>query len=488
MIRTRRQFLKLAGIGVSGMFFDYACLGHSGATNTRPNILFFFPDQHRHDWVEMNPDLPVRTPNLARIAGQGAYFPRAVCPAPLCAPARAAVASGKEYDRCGVPTNQQNYPEEQTTFYTLLRDSGYQVMGCGKFDLRKPAMDWGRNGRHVINGVNYLHQWGFSSGIDNSGKHDGIHAFNEGKVGPYFDYLEKKNLVRMHLQDFASRSGGNYEKTFPTPLPEEAYADNWIARNGLSLIRQVPANRPWFLQVNFNGPHEPMDITRRMKERWEGTEFPQPFRNTRFPPEKHHQIRQNYSAMIENIDRWLGIYLEELEKRDELVNTLIVYASDHGEMLGDHNRWAKRLPYHPSVGIPLIIAGPGVRPGAVCQQPATTLDLAATFLDYGRISIPADMDSRSMRSLLEGTAPRMREAVFSGLESWRLVMDERYKLIRGFDPAGNQMRGQSYQSQPLVLFDLNEDPEEHINIALEAPEITARLDEMLEKHLGTLGG
>jgi len=466
-------------MGVSGVFLQYTCTRQSGDQNSRPNILFFFPDQHRHDWVGLNSELPVRTPNFDTVARRGVYFPHAICPSPLCAPSRAAVASGKEYDRCGVPTNQQNYPEQQTSFYTLLRASGYHVMGCGKFDLRKPAMDWGRDGRHVIEGVNYLHRWGFSSGIDNSGKHDGIRAYKEGKVGPYFDFLEKEHLAKVHLQDFASRAGGNYEHTFPTPLPERAYADNWIARNGLELIRQAPKHRPWFLQVNFNGPHEPMDITRRMQERWAGTSFPQPFRNTQFPPEKHDEIRQNYSAMIENIDRWLGIYLEELEKRGELENTLIIYASDHGEMLGDHHRWAKRVPYHPSVGVPLLVTGPGVQQGIVHQQPTTTLDLAATFLDYSGISVPDSMDSRTLRPLLEGRSGQTREYVFSGLESWRLVMDNRYKLIRGFDPEGNRTQSQSYRSEPLLLFDLKEDPQESVNLAAEAPDVVARLGRVL---------
>lgn len=485
MAQTRRTFLKLAGLGASGIFYQYTCSWLPGAKGSRPNILFFFPDQHRHDWVGLNPDLPVRTPNFDRLASQGMYFPRAICPSPLCAPSRAAIASGKEYDRCGVPTNQQNYPEDQTTFYTLLRESGYHVLGCGKFDLRKPAMDWGRDGRHEINGVNFLHEWGFSSGIDNSGKHDGIHAYKEGKVGPYFDYLEKENLVDVHLQDFARRSGGNYAHTFPTPLPENAYADNWIAHNGLELIRQAPADQPWFIQVNFNGPHEPVDITQRMKTRWEEIAFPQPFQNTQFAPEKHIEIRQNYSAMVENIDRWLGIFLDEIERRGELANTLIVYASDHGEMLGDHNRWAKRVPYHPSAGVPLVIAGPGVQEGMINHQPATTLDLTATFLDYARIPIPTDMDSRSMRSVLEGKTRQIRECVFSGLESWRLVMDSRYKLIRGFNPDGKSIRGGSYQSEPLFLFDLKEDPMESVNIATGEPALVTRLSEILDQHLNT---
>ena len=115
-------------------------ISHASPVNApkkRPNILFLFPDQHRFDWTGLNHSLPVRTPHLDRLAKRGVYCPNAVCPSPLCAPSRAALASGKEYSRCGVPDNfTNNYPVEQTTFYTKLRDSGYHVMGCGKFDLR----------------------------------------------------------------------------------------------------------------------------------------------------------------------------------------------------------------------------------------------------------------------------------------------------------------------------------------------------------------
>ncbi|MHC5058463.1 MAG: sulfatase-like hydrolase/transferase [Planctomycetota bacterium] len=110
----------------------------------RPNILFLYPDTLRYDWLETCGTVPVRTPNAVRLAGEGVEFTRAVTPSPLCAPARACLASGMEYDRAGVPGNDVNYPLDQASLYKLLRDSGYHVMGCGKFDLHKPELDWGR--------------------------------------------------------------------------------------------------------------------------------------------------------------------------------------------------------------------------------------------------------------------------------------------------------------------------------------------------------
>lgn len=236
--------------------------------------------------------------------------------------------------------------------------------------------------------------------------------------------------------------------------------------NGLELIRQSPSDKPWSLQVNFAGPHSPWDITQSMAELYRGVPFPQPNRNNQLPPETHNAIRENYSAMVENIDRWLGIFLEELEKRDELNRTLIVFSSDHGEMLGDHNRWSKSLPYHPSVGVPLVTWGTGVQNGAVSELPTTILDLTATFLEYAGIPVPDEMDSRSLKPLLEGKTETHREYVISGLGDWCMVFDGQYKCIKGFGDT------------PL-LFDLKADPLENHNLANAIPDEAVGLMQLL---------
>jgi len=434
-----------------------------GAANQRPNLLFLFPDQLRHDFVE-RPGMvgvPVRTPNLRKLMETGAWFSRAVTPAPLCAPARACLAAGMEYDRCRVATNAVNYPEDQPTMYQMLRTAGYHVMGCGKFDLHKPELDWGLDGKRKIA------SWGFSDGIDNEGKHDGTRAFvqagNQPK-GPFLAYLNQLGLAQAHVEDYVQRKG--HGATFPTPLSDEAYGDNWIARNGLALLEAAPKGKPWFLQVNFNGPHDPWDITAAMEKRWRGTMFPQPNRNTQLTPENHEHVRQNYAAMIENIDRRVGELIEKVRQRGELGNTLIVFSSDHGEMLGDRNLWSKRHPYHGSVGVPLVVWGQDVKQGLRVDSPTTTLDVVATFLDYAGVARPAQMESRSLRPLVTGKSKRTRGHVLSGMDGWRLAIEGRYKYVRGM-AAG-----------PL-LFDVLADPEENENLAAREPAICARMAKLL---------
>jgi len=473
MSYNRRNFLKTTGQFVFAANTLPFLLNCPSKPKKRPNILLFFPDQYRPDWISVYNKLPIKTPNIDVLAERGVNFTKAVCPAPLCAPSRSCLASGKEYDRCGCPTNGHNYPVEQTTFYTLLRESGYHVLGCGKFDLRKPAESWGRDGKQVFEGTDYMKLWGFSDGIDNSGKHDGPRAYARGKVCPYFDYLESKGLANTHMDDFAKRPFPNFANTDPTPLPEEAYADNYLARNGLQLLAEAPNNKPWFLQVNFNGPHEPMDVTKNMRNAWKNVPFPQPHNNNQYTPEKHVAIRQNYAAMLENIDKWLGIYMEEIKKRGELENTVVVFSADHGEMLGDHNLWQKSIPYQPSAGVPLVIAGPGVRQNYTCELPVTNMDLAATFLEFAGVEIPKDMDSRSMLPLLEGKTNVHRKFVKSGLYGWRMVFDGRYKLIKGFSIS----KENKADIEP-ILFDLQTDPKEDKNIAKQYPEIVQKLSQI----------
>ena len=117
----------------------------------------------------------------------------------------------------------------------------------------------------------------------------------------------------MHVEDML-RQGSSKLAAFPTPLPDDAYSDNWIAANGLRLIAGAPRHKPWFLQVNSTGPHDPWDITVSMTEMYRDINFPLPLGLNPGEAEGHLGVRRNYAAMIENIDRWLGVYLDTLRE------------------------------------------------------------------------------------------------------------------------------------------------------------------------------
>jgi len=441
----------------------------TGNTN-RPNILLFLPDQHRYDWWGVNEDLPLRTPNLDRLAARGMTFTNALCPSPLCAPSRAALAAGKEYPSCRVANNGEDYPLDQPTFYQMLRDAGYAVTGVGKFDLQKATAD------HSLDGKALLDEWGFSDGVDSKGKWDAVASWDGEPHDAYLGYLHTLGLAQVHIDDMLKRRGRSFAATTPTPLPEHAYGDNWIADAGLRVLDRIPVEQPWFMQVNLTGPHDPVDVTEAMQAPWLGVGFPTAHGNDEFDHATHTAIRQNYAAMVENIDRHLGRYVDALDERGELANTIIVYASDHGEMLGDHNRWGKATYYQPSVGIPLVMAGPGVSPGRTFDGVVGLHDLAATFLEAASLQVPDDMDSRSLIRVLSGQADHHRDYLLSGLimpsrATWHLIFDGRHKLVCDRD-------------SPPILFDLQEDPWEDDNVAGDHPDVVVRLKAWMDVELG----
>jgi arylsulfatase A-like enzyme len=475
----RRRFIKRASWGllsscvlpVEGLL---PAVGEArgGGQTARPNILFIISDQHRFDWLGTSPHLPVRAPNLDKLGQRGIRFTQAACAAPVCAPSRACIASGKSYERTGVPSNAVDYPRNEPTFYSMLRDSGYWTVTCGKLDLNKPDRNTGVDGRL------HLKEWGFSDGVNCLGKGDAVASGAVAPHDPYMAFLYRHRLTQAFIHDMRKRAGGKnpgapsvttYTSTWPTPLPDYAYEDNWIGQTGLDLMKKLPKDRPWFMQVNFAGPHNPMDVTRDMREGWRNIDFPPPNGSDGLTASQNNDIRRNYSAMVENIDRWVGIYVNEIEKRGELENTVVVYSSDHGEMLGDHDLFGKNVPYQPSLCVPLICAGPGIKRGVVCDDVVTTLDLPATFLDYGGVPRPSNMDSLTLRPVLQGELRKNRVDISSGLYSWRLTFDGRYKLIRGFDPATRAMkhtrRYLSVPASPILLFDLVADPLENLNLA-----------------------
>ena len=459
------------------------------------NILLLLPDQHRRDWTGHNASLDLNTPSLDALARRGVRFTRAYTPSPLCAPARACLASGLGYRECGVPSNGENYPADQPTYYQRLRDTGYRVGGVGKFDLHKATLDWSLDGSRLID------EWGFTDGIDNEGKLDGSISYgrNNGPMGPYMNFLQEQGLAEAYVDEHARRK--DHQDAYTTVLPDGAYCDNWVAENGLRVLDGFPTDSPWHLVVNFAGPHNPMDITESMRNSVASRSFPEPYGPTGstgsyksgssgYTPEDHQRNRQNYAAMVENIDRQVGRFLDLIESRGETDRTLVVYSSDHGEMLGDHNRWGKSTWQEPSVGIPLIVSPPPAMnlQGDRCSDAIVSLhDLASTFIEIaGAKPLPYDDSASASQSILPvlreeqdthravGTSALDSQANRPSGLAWRIVTDSRYKLV--------ELTGEipdNEEQHRFMLFDLIEDPRELTDLSTAKPDTVAKLRPLL---------
>lgn len=465
----------------------------SQSPNTQPNILLLFADQHRADWLGHVGTQGVETPTIDRLAARGATFGMTWCSSPLCAPSRACLTAGRQYDNQPVRSNSDNYPLDGPSFYRALRAAGYWVTACGKTDLRMPSRSWGASGWHERpDGSSALADLGFSAAIDNGGKYMAVGANRAGVPEPYATFLAEEELLETHVADYANRSFPApistdprcYVNTDPTPLPDDAYCDNWIARNGRLLVDNAPEGQPWFLQVNFTGPHDPMDITDSMSEAWSDREMAPPVATDSLDSEKHQDIRRNYAAMIENIDRNCGELIDWLESTGRLKNTVVIYSSDHGEMLGDLGHWAKVVPYQPSISVPLVIAGPGFTPGQQTMSPVAHVDITATILDLAGAKLDGELEGLSLLPFLCGrdNSPR-RDLVLSGIGTWRAISDGRLKYIRGYRPETpiDEMTKGSYDPSddlPELLFDLVSDPHEQNDLSDSRPEDLERMREL----------
>ena len=149
-------------------------------------------------------------------------------------------------------------------------------------------------------------------------------------------------------------------KALPQEYHDEWYEDNWIGQKALHMLSQRPADQPWYLRINWAGPHSPFIVTEQMLASVANRTYPQPvdywFGNN--TAADHEVSRRTYSAEGENLDRWFGKFVQLVQALGDTNNTLICASSDHGEMLGDHGDWEKSKPWEGASHVPLVCTGP----------------------------------------------------------------------------------------------------------------------------------
>jgi len=454
------------------------------ADPSRPNLLLLFPDQWRGDWLNCNDErigygkAPVRTPNIDALAARGTRFTRMITNSPVCAPARACLALGNRRHRTGVWSNGDDTTPGETTLFNRLQARGYRTLTCGKNDLHKGSDDY-----HNTGWAPRLAAYGFSDAIDQRGKMNAAGPQrSRDRGGAYLSYLRSHAMLDTHVEDYAARQTEPYNWTiapWANPMPREHFTDDFCGRSALELLDRTPTGQPWCLWVNFPGPHDPHDPPRELQQRYDDVEFPPPVngqKDLNGRDIEHQQLRRNYAASCEGIDEWVGWIIDEVDRRGELDNTIIVFFSDHGEMLGDHGRWQKTVWQEPSVNVPLVVAGPGIEQGKISDALVELIDVHATCLDLAGIDVPDDIDGQSFAPLLhDGKASEHRDVMISALGFWRMICDPRWKLV-AFDDDAPGAAGETW------LYDLDNDPSELTNVADDHPDEVARLAKLLDEH------
>ncbi|MFB6136536.1 MAG: sulfatase [Halobacteriaceae archaeon] len=464
----------------------------SAGDAARPNVLWVCTDQQRWDTLGCYGNEFVDTPNVDRLASEGVRFDRAYCQNPFCTPSRASFLTGRYPRTTGVRTNGYPVPEDETLVTTALAEAGYRCGLSGKLHL---SPEQPHDDADVLEEPTRRVRDGYSSFHWASGSHSGAHA----------EWLAGRD-VEPTESDLSE--GCPYVST---SVPAEYHQTTWCVDRAVDfLTAHAGEDRPWLFSVNPIDPHAPWNPPASYLERYRDAldDIPLPNREPGELDDKpaaqrrrrdessgfhvdvpfdevddadHRLIRAAYWAMVDLIDDGVGRLLDALEETGQREDTLVLFTSDHGEMLGDHAIYNKgTFFYEGAVRVPLVVSGPGVAAGVESDALVELADLAPTLLDAADVDRPHGMQGDTLWPLLRGEADpdRHRESVYAeqyidqdpaGADVdavYTMVRTDRYKLVR------------SHGTGEAELYDLEADPTETHNLASD-PEHADALAEML---------
>lgn len=421
----------------------------------RPNILLIMTDQHDPAIAGFSGNETINTKNLDSLAAQSANFTSAITPSPLCTPSRMCMLTGKEPHNCSAWSNHWVIFPEHTTWPAHFAANGYRTCLVGKMHF---------------------------------GGKDQMQGFQD---RPYGDLRHGTGHQPDPLSMFpgygAARGAG------ATEIPESLLQDVVVTREALSYILEREAedqHSPWFVCASYSRPHPPLTSPRRYQSRYRGKVCPpeqggkvshEPYARQRasghldLTDEEIQLGREGYYASLDFVDDCIGELIDGLKKTGALENTIVIYTSDHGEMLGNHGIWGKSVYFDRAVRVPLLIRLPNMAlAGSSFTQPVSLIDLFPTTCGLAGIPVPVGLDGIDLSTLLTGTKkdPQLdREAVcsmychygqlvksvptFSENEphrAWRMARTNRWKCVE-------------IEGGATLLFDLEKDPEENHDLS-----------------------
>lgn len=452
--------------------------GDRHTAQERPNVLWICTDEQRYDTLGCCGNPFVHTPNLDRLAQEGVLFESCYCQSPICSPSRASFLTGRYPRTTRCRQNGQAIPADELLITRILAEAGYLCGLSGKLHLSPchpavcPALE-----RRIDDGYAEFH-WSHHPDA-------GYWPTNE-----YVQWLEQKGMRHGR----APFRGSPYVHA---GMPAELHQTTWCAEKAIEFIEaHAQDRRPWLSSVNTFAPHHPFDppaeYLERYLDRLDDLPLPNyaagelenkpPFQkadhraaynepgNCPFDdmtPEDHRLVRAAYWATVDLIDAQVGRVLNALERTGQRRRTIVIFMSDHGEMLGDHGIYLKGpYFYEPLIRVPLLISWPGkIEHGRRYRALVELTDLAPTLLDALRLPMPPGMQGRSFWDMITRQSPAdsHREDVYceyynalathtNPTAQATMVRTERYKLaaVHGMD-AGE-------------LYDLRDDPGETHNL------------------------
>jgi len=435
-------------------------------SRSRPHILFLFPDQLRADHLACAGHPAIRTPNIDRLAAEGVRFASAYTTSPLCTPTRHTLARGLYPHNSNCWMDPDCLDAGADTYMKRLQVAGFRTAMIGK------AHFYWQEGVDLKPYEPYMHALGFDDLYEAGGTWSNI-----GVETVYTDYLKERGLADVFDRYYSRLDRmSDVERRFlaePGPLPPEHVIDSWIGRKACDYVRSYDDDRPSFLFVGFQGPHEPFDAPGRYATMYDPADMPDPIEELPFgdwlpdrcrryhryaqyfqpgDPRRIKEIRANYCGKISLIDDQIGAILAAYEERGWLDNTVVILSSDHGDALGDHNRISKSMFFESMCHVPLTLRLPGGPAEKVVDGLVEVVDLYPTLLELAGSEIPRFHDGLSLLPLARGEVDSVRDDVLGEVHVQTMIRTRTAKYVA--DRSGDS----------LQLFDLEADPLEQTNL------------------------
>lgn len=453
----------------------------------RRNILVLMTDQQRFDAMGCYGNRHIKTPNLDRLAANGALFETCYVQNPICSPSRATFMTGLYPRNHGLWANGVTLPEGLRLLSKALAGAGYDCGMAGKQHLapcsagEEPRLDDGYR----------VYRW----------SHDPIHSSPGNSYHAWLKHhhpaIFESAVVRKPL---GSAEAGNVAKgAMPLDVvPVEAHYSRWIAEEAIAFVedRSRPAGTPFYFMANFFDPHHPFGAPEPFRALYDADTIPLPSGSAAelagkpqvqqdyhlrsygghapgfadYSEAELREARAAYYAMVSMIDAEVGRIIEVLERRGELDTTLVVFTSDHGEMLGDHAIMLKGpMLYEPVVRVPLIMHQPGaIAPGRRVRSLVQNIDLTPTILAAAGVPDAFPTQGTDLMPLTQADDPHWRDwALCEYRDSGHgaeppvhttMLRHARYKLVvwHGAPAVARDRDGE--------LYDLEADPGERVNL------------------------
>lgn len=418
------------------------------------------PDQMRGDCMSIEEHPVLQTPTIDDIGSSGVRFSRAYTTCASCIAARRSLLTGQYPSTNGMVGYREGLPITTPTLPQLLRDAGYSTAIAGRYMHQSPPEE----------------PYGFEKRVLGS------------------TYIRDDDYAR-YLDERAPELGGisgiglscNGRDARPWPVDEELHPTKWAIREARNILRDSGSDRPVFLTASFYAPHPPLFPPSRYMDEYLGMDLPPvAVGDWETPPpegsfesnvdasrvnlsgEELRLAQAGYFGLIKQIDDLLPSLLEDFKRKSEKEQRpwLIVFTSDHGELLGDHYLFRKCEPYEGSSRIPFLIqASPdiGLATGTQCSSPVCLEDIMPTLLELADIPVPANTDGRSLLPVLRGEDKSVRGLLhgehspcYDDEQGYHFLTDGAMKYI--WRPASGTVQLFDLQSDPNELHDLSAEP------------------------------